>query len=93
MLLQDWIDQKLQELRDQKYREVEFKDARECKLTANTWSFNLFGAAKIPLDAKVTETRDFSTDKEIAGVMVDFKVLKPRKRKYDIETYRIALAN
>ena len=100
MKLQEWIDNKTQELKvEKKYREAIFKVARPAQVGRNSISFMLFDPTQIPLDAEVKELdrsslpSSYSSNDMVEAAMVTIEVLKPRKRKAEREDFYVQLVS
>lgn len=94
MTLQEWIDNKTQELKGLKYREVQApKVATEAGLARHSTMIELFTAKEIPMDTEVQDLDraslpDTMRSSEYApGAQVVFRVIKPRCRKLETEIF------
>lgn len=99
MDLQEWIDNKIEELKtEQKYKVAIFKQAKEIKLARYSTSYDLFCAKDVALDTEVKDVDKNSlpdtmnTDEYVSGVQVILEVLKPRKRKTEREYLTVQIA-
>ena len=100
MKLQIWIEKKTEELKTvKKYREVKFNKAESCKIGRKSTEYLLFNNSTIETSTEIDENFDrkslpdtFSEDSKVEGVMVTFKVLKPRKRKTESEYFYLKIA-
>lgn len=101
MKLQEWIDNKVTELKTQnKYREVIFKQTKMVKMSRNMMqeSYDFTGEdTNIPLDVEVKDiNRDdlpitHNSDEYVDAIKITLEVLKPRKRKFISEYYYVKL--
>jgi hypothetical protein len=102
MKLQTWIEKKTEELKTvKKYREVKFDRADPCEIgrNFNSYILSFYGNKTIETSTEIDENFDrkslpdtFSEDSKVEGVMVTFKVLKPRKRKTESEYFYLKIA-
>lgn len=99
MTLQEWINQKIDELtKEKRYRRAEMVNAVECSLAKDSYALDLFSAADVPLDVTVKEpVRDELPDglgeRFATGVLVRFEVVPPRARKTKRESYRLLITS
>lgn len=102
MKLQEWIDNKINELKEQnKYREVTFKTTKLVKMSRHaTQESFIFGVTddSVKLDTEVKDViREnlpitYNSDEYVDAVKITLEVLKPRKRKTEREYYYVQFA-
>ncbi len=103
MTLQEWVEEKRQELlTEQKYREVEPKYAHRVTMAKNngmvSTSYALFQRKDVPFDTEVKPFNaellpdTYKDEERLPVIEVVMEVLRPRKRKKETERYKVLYA-
>lgn len=103
MTLQEWVEEKRQELlTEYKYREVEPKYAHEVTMASNngmlSTSYPLFQRKDVSFDTKVKPFNSellpdtYKTEERLPVIEIVMDVVKPRKRKKETERFKVLYA-
>lgn len=102
MKLQEWIDNKIAELKGkQKYREVTFKQTKSVKMSCHAiqemFSFGTIDDS-VALDIEIKDINrkelpvTYNDGEYIDAIKITLEVLKPRKRKTEREYFYVQFA-